>query len=64
MFEAYIKGTGDDGKQYPLEHMASTICIQHMVDEYCAKYPPVVHIHMNIALPVVTPSSSGKTYGT
>lgn len=51
MFEAFVYGIDGEGKQYPRIRMASTLCIQHLLDEYFAKYPTVVRVCMDIALP-------------
>lgn len=50
MIEYYIFGSDRDGKWYPEEHGMTTMCIQLLLVNYKAKYPPVIHVNIDIAL--------------
>lgn len=50
MNEYYIYGSTSEGELVPLEHGMTTMCIQHVVDEFVKKHPLVVHISIDIAL--------------
>lgn len=49
MIEYYIMGTCRAGKIYPREH-GMTLCIQREIAAYQKKYPPVIHINVDMAL--------------
>lgn len=51
MIEFIIFGTDCYGKMYPTQR-GMAMCIQLEIVAYKKKYPPVVHIHLELALPV------------
>lgn len=51
LYEAYLVGTDRRGKVYPRMHLFSVACVQVMLAEYLRKYPTVIHVNMDIAIP-------------
>lgn len=51
MIEFIIYGTDSSGRVFPRNRGMTTFCLQEVADSYVKKFPTVVHICIDVALP-------------
>lgn len=61
LYETYVCGTDRWGKVYPRHHLYAVGSVQIVVNEYRFMYPEVVHVNVDIAIPMA--DSIGGTNG-
>lgn len=52
--EYFVQGSTFGGELRPAAHMKGTLCAQCAVQLYVNRFPDVVHISMEISLPIKT----------